>query len=301
MQHSGDRERSIDKAGMVPGAARIVTVGNLKGGTGKSTLSVNLACAVAAEGRSCAIIDTDPQGTVMRWAARGELPVACWAKPLKALDQVGDWLGAVTELRGRYDLLVIDLPAVARPAFVAASFIADLVLVPVAPLAADIAGTSRALADLAAVRRARAAAPPAVLLVPSRVGSGNGALELPPGELAALVAEVGGAEVGPGLRADPEHDRAFRQGSWVGSLAPDSAAHREVMALAAAMHAVLRRTALASPTLAGDAGTLASERRTVDDAELLPPMIPARPQAPSLLRERRRRRTSWLRLVTGRW
>jgi hypothetical protein len=39
----------------------------------------------------------------------------------------------------------------------------------------------------------------------------------------------------------------------------------------------------------------------VDDAELLLPMIPARPQAPSLLRERRRRRTSWLRLVTGRW
>lgn len=41
---------------------RIIVVGNQKGGTGKTTTTVNLAAAVAESGRRVLIVDSDPQG-----------------------------------------------------------------------------------------------------------------------------------------------------------------------------------------------------------------------------------------------
>ena len=97
---------------MADTTARIVAVGNLKGGTGKSTVSVNVACALAAEGWRVAVVDTDPQATATRWASRGTLPAACESMPVRDFNQAGEWLDRLQGLRGAYDLLMIDLPAV---------------------------------------------------------------------------------------------------------------------------------------------------------------------------------------------
>jgi chromosome partitioning protein len=56
-------------AGPAP-AGHVVVVGNLKGGSGKSTLVINLAGALASTGRRIAILDCDPQGTSSSWARR---------------------------------------------------------------------------------------------------------------------------------------------------------------------------------------------------------------------------------------
>jgi chromosome partitioning protein len=44
-----------------------IVVINSKGGSGKTTVSVNLAASLAACGERTALLDLDPQGSSMRW------------------------------------------------------------------------------------------------------------------------------------------------------------------------------------------------------------------------------------------
>lgn len=46
----------------------IISVLNLKGGSGKSTLSTNLSVAFAKDNKRVLLADTDPQATSLRWA-----------------------------------------------------------------------------------------------------------------------------------------------------------------------------------------------------------------------------------------
>ena len=46
----------------IPGVDRIVAIASGKGGVGKSTVSSNLACALAAKGRRVGLLDADVYG-----------------------------------------------------------------------------------------------------------------------------------------------------------------------------------------------------------------------------------------------
>lgn len=130
---------------------QVITVAQQKGGSGKTTLSVNLAVELVRQGVSVALLDTDPQGSLGRWfmARRDRL-----GDPGMDLSTASAWgVGYECEkLRKTHDIVIIDTPpkidADLRPALREAA----LVLIPVAASHVDLWATDGVL-DLAARER----------------------------------------------------------------------------------------------------------------------------------------------------
>jgi chromosome partitioning protein len=119
--------------------AKIIAAVNQKGGSGKTTLSMQLAGALARRGYEVLIVDADPQGTATRWAASAEddKPFPAHVAGLAAAG--GKVHREVKKYVGRYDYIIIDCPpAVDSLAPQSALLIADLALVPVIPSPPDL-------------------------------------------------------------------------------------------------------------------------------------------------------------------
>lgn len=125
----------------------IVTVGNTKGGVGKTTIAVNIAIARAIAGRDVWLIDGDRQGTaasaIALRAESGRTPgIACAQYP------DGQALrGQVQQQRAKWDDIVIDAGGRDSTALRAALILSDVLLVPFAPRSYDV----WALEDMAAL------------------------------------------------------------------------------------------------------------------------------------------------------
>lgn len=125
----------------------IVTVGNTKGGVGKTTLAVNIAIARALAGRDVWLIDADRQGTAQTAisirAQAGHLPgIACASYP------DGPILRAqVQQQSAKFDDVVIDAGGRDSTALRAALVLSDVLLVPFQPRSYDV----WALNDMAAL------------------------------------------------------------------------------------------------------------------------------------------------------
>lgn len=214
---------------------RVVACGNLKGGVGKSTIAVNLACELAAT-HTVRLVDADAQATAAEWMAGGNLPVRGEALPLDDERRAAAWIKRVQAADA--DLVLIDLPPHTGAATAAALIVADLFLVPVAPSGLDLRAAAKALELLREAREARGDGQPRALLVPSRVDRRTGAGR----EIEAALHELG-EPVGPAVG----HRAAFVDSAtaldWIGAFAPRSVAHQEIQALAAVVDRITRRKA----------------------------------------------------------
>lgn len=125
----------------------IVTVGNTKGGVGKTTLAFQLALARALAGRDVLMVDGDRQGSSQTAVAirteAGRAPgLTCVQYP------EGNVLRAqVLRQAGKYDDVVIDAGGRDSTALRGALSVSDLLLVPFLPRSVDV----WALADIAAL------------------------------------------------------------------------------------------------------------------------------------------------------
>ena len=118
--------------------AKIIAVVNQKGGSGKTTLSMQLAGTLGMKGFDVAVVDADPQATASTWSAQ-----ASDEKPFPAsvfnLSAAGGKIHLeIKKLIDKYDFIIIDCPPSVESVIPqSALLIADLALIPVIPALGD--------------------------------------------------------------------------------------------------------------------------------------------------------------------
>ena len=111
-----------------------IAIVSQKGGSGKTTLAVNIATRAAQAKFEAAVVDTDPQATAAAWGDwRGDfLPVVVTSPPARLARTIE------SAKKNKVDFVVIDTPPHADAAAREAIKVADIVLIPTKPRAFDL-------------------------------------------------------------------------------------------------------------------------------------------------------------------
>jgi chromosome partitioning protein len=212
----------------------IIAVAGRKGGVGKSTIVGNLAAEFTAMGRSVAVLDSDPQHSLVAWAAQGDGMLA------QCVHKVSD--GAET-LRARArkaekdaDIVLIDTPPGMPEVGYQAALAADVLLLPCGPSPLDLFALKEALSLGLKARAERRSKKPRIRFVPSKVlmttNLGRG--------LASSLKDMG-RKVLPFIGQRVVVAEAVAHGLTVSEYAPNSPAHDEFRELAKAVDKLLKR------------------------------------------------------------
>ena len=189
-----------------------------KGGMGKSTAALNLACAAAEDGFDAALLDLDPQASVGRWARlrrHAGLPARPLAETCVAID-LDDRLAELAAAGA--GLVLLDTAGRDNHAIAAAIAAADLVLVPCHPTDLELSTLGPTLARLQAGQVAHA-----MLLIDWSAGAARRRAEA-----TAAIRRAGGrvAPVRYTHRAD--YRLALEHGQGVTEFQPWQAAAQEI-------------------------------------------------------------------------
>lgn len=112
----------------------IVGVLNQKGGVGKTTLSINIAAELTRDGARVLLIDADPQGSSLDWAAaRQEPPLFSIVGLPRAT--VHKEIGTIGQ---GYDHIIVDGPPRVADLARSAIMASDVVLIPIQPSPYDV-------------------------------------------------------------------------------------------------------------------------------------------------------------------
>jgi len=131
---------------------KVLTIAQQKGGSGKTTIAANIALEYVARGKSVAMLDTDPQGSLGRWFMMRRERMDGDAGFEFGTSSAWGISYECEKLRKLHDIVIIDTPpkidADLRPALRES----DLVLVPLATSQLDLWATEGVL-ELAARER----------------------------------------------------------------------------------------------------------------------------------------------------
>ncbi|MCB1876384.1 MAG: AAA family ATPase [Chromatiales bacterium] len=210
----------------------ITVIGSLKGGSGKSTVTFNLAIWLQLAGENVRVFDLDPQATLTDAAEvrseEGYQP----AIPVFPIERVDD-------LNAESGETLVDVGAADMDSMMDAIAMADRVLVPVPPSQADIWSTQRFLGMIS--KRVNGSPGPDVLAFINR-GDTHSAIRESDEAAAALISLNKVHFVRNRLGQRTAYRRSFSEGLAVFELDPRGKAAREFTALAAALYPHLLRT-----------------------------------------------------------
>ena len=111
----------------------VISVLNPKCGSGKTTLTTNLAQALHLRSNKVLIVDSDPQGSARDWHAASEANPL----PLVSLDRANN-IKTLSSMTASYDHIVLDGAAKLEDIIAAAIKVSDFILIPVQPSPYDI-------------------------------------------------------------------------------------------------------------------------------------------------------------------
>lgn len=124
-------------------SSRIFSIANQKGGTGKTTLSMNFAAGLSKRGRVL-VIDADPQGSAGQWCS---LSSDKRPFPVSVIAVGGNLAREVERFAKDYDFIVIDCPPTLETNVMSLAMqVSDVILIPVLPSPVDLWASIR-LAD----------------------------------------------------------------------------------------------------------------------------------------------------------
>lgn len=208
----------------------ITVIGSLKGGSGKSTITFNLAVWLAMAERHVAVIDADPQATLTDvLEVRREEGFEPTVERLDTAQmEYGDGFQD-------FDEVLIDVGTASMDNLRAAIRIADRLLVPVPPSQADIWSTQRFLRFVGSTAGNPA---PEIIGFINR-GDTHRSVRETDEAAAALVSLPGIRYVKPRLSQRTAYRRSFSEGLAVFEQEPRGKATAEWNALAAVLYADL--------------------------------------------------------------
>lgn len=127
---------------------KVISVVNLKGGAGKSTIAVNLATALHRQGKRVVLVDADPIGALRNW--REDRPENVDLPDVLAADRPAMLAASVRAIAADY--VVIDTPANDGTLSAKAIGISDIALIVIQPSPLDILGAAGTVAQIIAKR-----------------------------------------------------------------------------------------------------------------------------------------------------
>lgn len=120
--------------------AFVITVANQKGGSGKTTISMNLAAALARRAYKVLVVDADKQNSAVLWSSNAD---GAFPAVVVNLAENKNIHNEVARLAQDFHFIIIDCPPAAdSPVSVRVMPVSDLVLVPLVPAPIDMWATT---------------------------------------------------------------------------------------------------------------------------------------------------------------